>query len=231
MESSRVTAGGSHACQRRWCACFWPWCPPSCSTVERLRREPAACCSGNRWRLGSDGLHPCDGLDTSLCMLPFPNDFYTVADRGTPTGRRVVIPAGAFPDSTTGRRFDPSPWEHNDGFSPGSTILVHVPGLSLAESHVATIGDMGASLARSSPIVLVDAWTGAWWPTWANWTARRPEPRNATARHPPGTEPDRRRSLHRRLAGLEELPTYGDPAWTDLLCRARARGLRRRWGT
>jgi hypothetical protein len=129
---------------------------------------------GGDW--GATASTPCDGLDTSLCMLPFPNDFYTVADPGTPTGRRVVIPAGAFPDSTTGRTFDPSPWEHNDGFSPGSTILVHVPGLSLSQSHVATIGDMGASLARSSPIVLVDARTGAWWPTWAELDARDPNP-------------------------------------------------------
>ncbi len=119
---------------------------------------------------------PCDGLDTSLCMLPFPNDFYTVADPGTPTGRRVSIPAGAFPASTGGRTSDPSPWEQNDGFSPGSTILVHVPGLSLAETHVATIGDMGASLAGRSPIVLVDARTGARWPTWAELDVRDQNP-------------------------------------------------------
>jgi hypothetical protein len=117
---------------------------------------------------------PCSGLDTSLCMLPFPNDFYTVPDSGTPTGRRVSIPVNAFPASTGGQTFDPSPWERNDGFSPGSTILVHVPDLSLADSHVATIGDMAVSLAGSSPIVLVDTRTGARWPTWAELDVRDP---------------------------------------------------------
>jgi hypothetical protein len=141
-----------------------------------MATESGSAVAGTDGNWGATVSTPCDGLDTSLCMLPFPNDFYTVADPGAPTGRRVSIPAGALPASAEGRTFDPSPWEHNDGFSPGSTILVHVPGLSLAESHVATIGDMGASLDRRSPIVLVDARTGARCPTWAELDVRDPNP-------------------------------------------------------
>ena len=125
---------------------------------------------------GASTSTPCDGLDASLCMLPFPNDFYTVGDRTTSTGRRVSIPLGAFPPTTSGEAFDPSPWNHNDGFSPGSTILVHVPDLVLAASGVATIGNMGTSLSQSSPIVLVDTRTGARWPTWAELDVRDANP-------------------------------------------------------
>ncbi len=125
---------------------------------------------------GATAQMPCDGLDASLCMLPFPNDYYTVADPSAVTGRRVDFPAAAFPKSNSGQAFDPSAWEGNDGFSPGSTILTHVPGLDLAASGTATISDMGASLAPTGPIVLIDARTGKRWPTWAELDANDPNP-------------------------------------------------------
>jgi len=114
---------------------------------------------------GATAQAPCDPLDTSQCMLPFPNDFYTVSDPTQATGRRVNFPPGAFP-AAGASAFNPSPWEGNDGFSPGSTILTHVPGISLAASKVATLSDMGDSLAAGSPVVLMDATTNTRWPTW-----------------------------------------------------------------
>lgn len=125
---------------------------------------------------GASATAPCDGLDSSLCTLPFPNDYYTSPDPAMPTGRRISFPAGAFPTSATGHAFDPSAWENNDGFSPGSILLTHVPGIALATSHVATISDMGASLSASSPIALIDARTGARWPTWAELDANDTNP-------------------------------------------------------
>jgi hypothetical protein len=109
-------------------------------------------------------------------MLPFPSDFYTVADHGMPTGRRVYFPPGAFPASGHGGPVNPAAWEGNDGFSPGSTILTHVPGISLKASGVATISDMGASLSRQSPVVLIDASTGKRWPTWSELDVTDPDP-------------------------------------------------------
>jgi hypothetical protein len=116
---------------------------------------------------GATAQHPCDPLDSSMCMLPFPNDFYTVRDPALPTGRQVYFPPGAFPAATGAQAFDPTPWEGNDGFSPGSTILTHVPGLSLTASKMATISDMGRSLQANSPVVLLDATTGRRWPNWS----------------------------------------------------------------
>jgi hypothetical protein len=62
---------------------------------------------------------------------------------------------------------DVTPWENNDGFSPGSTILAHVPGISLSRSHAATISRIGQSLDANAPVVLIDAMTGTRWPSWA----------------------------------------------------------------
>ncbi len=36
---------------------------------------------------GATAQMPCDPLDTSQCMMPFPNDFYTVSEPSMPTGR------------------------------------------------------------------------------------------------------------------------------------------------
>lgn len=116
---------------------------------------------------GATPADPCDPLDPSGCMLPFPNDYYTVPSTTRPTGRQIYVPPGAFPTAAGSPTVDVTPWEQNDGFSPGSTILLHVPGISLSKSHVATISRVGQSLDSDTPIVLLDATTGKRWPTWA----------------------------------------------------------------
>ena len=131
--------------------------------------------SPHQW--GATARSACDPLDTRLCMLPFPNDYYTDPDGGRTTGRAVYFPPTAFPiRANASGPVDPEAWEGNDGFSPGSNILVHVPGIDLAASHVATISDMVDSLSAGDPIVLVDATTGQRWPTWAELDASDPNP-------------------------------------------------------
>ena len=39
----------------------------------------------------------CDPIDPAACLLPFPNDFFTVADATTDTGRRVNFSPLAMP--------------------------------------------------------------------------------------------------------------------------------------
>jgi hypothetical protein len=142
--------------------------PPSGTDAAGGSQAPAD------WGAGTGPL--CDGLDASLCMLPFPNDYDTSPDPSMVTGRRVDIPASAFPTTDGGTPFDPTAWDGNDGFSPGSTILTRVPGLSLSSSHVATVSDIGASLSADSPVVLVDARTGRRWPTWSEFDAKDTDP-------------------------------------------------------
>jgi hypothetical protein len=128
------------------------------------------------WGVGAAGSPSCDGLDTSQCMLPFPNDYYSVPDRGAPTGRHIDFPAAGFPAAVGQAPFNPAPWAANDGFSPGSTILIHVGGINLAKSRVATISDIGASLGPSSPVVLLDETSGQRWPVWAELDVNDPNP-------------------------------------------------------
>ncbi len=110
------------------------------------------------------------------CLLPFPDDFLTVHDPSTPTGRRVDFPTADMGQNNGGVRIDPTAWNLQDGFSPGSPIVVHVPGIDLARSGVALITNIGASLKTNAPIVLLDASTGQHVPYWAELDANDPNP-------------------------------------------------------
>jgi hypothetical protein len=39
----------------------------------------------------------CQPFGVTPCLLPFPNNLFTVPDRSTPTGLRVHLPANAMP--------------------------------------------------------------------------------------------------------------------------------------
>jgi hypothetical protein len=109
----------------------------------------------------------CDFLDPAKCLYPFPNDYFTVRDRSTDTGRRVALAPDAMPRNAGGAPIDPTEWNRNDGFSPGSTILTLVPGLDLERTGAAPETDIGRSLRATAPIVLFDATSGRRVPYWA----------------------------------------------------------------
>jgi hypothetical protein len=102
----------------------------------------------------------CEFVGQRKCLLPFPNDHFTVADPTTDTGRRVDLASDSMPANVSGTPIDPTDWNRNDGFSPGAMILAQVPKLDLDETGAAPITDIGASLEPNAPIVLVDAMTG-----------------------------------------------------------------------
>ena len=119
----------------------------------------------------------CDPIGAGQCLLPFPNDHFTErAD--TPTGRRLALPRAAMPANKDGVRIDPREWNRADGFSPGQQITVRVPGLdsrrALERSAIAPITDIGRSLARRQPVVLIDARTGRRQPYWAELDSSAP---------------------------------------------------------
>ncbi|MFG1946686.1 hypothetical protein [Nonomuraea sp. NPDC048826] len=148
--------------------------PPATATAA-----PTDATSAGATAAAGGGVPGCDPIDPAACLLPFPSDHYTVADRGTATGRRVAFPVEAMPRSAAGVPIDPAAWNRNDGFSPGSMILTLVPGLDLARTGAAPITDIGASLDRDAPIVLLDMKTGERWPYWAELDANAPEGRRA----------------------------------------------------
>jgi hypothetical protein len=106
----------------------------------------------------------------SVCMLPFPDDYYTVADPNSPTGRRINFKTAATPTNVLGSHIEAAPYNAADGFSPGSAILLKIPGIET----VADVKAMGAvpinHLSRykglKTPVVVIDAQTGQRWPIW-----------------------------------------------------------------
>src|SRR5436190_12196300 len=79
----------------------------------------------------------CDPIDTQQCLLPFPDNFYTVTDATSATGRRLHFPPAAMPKNTSGVPIDPTDWNRQDGFSPGSAVMVRIPNLDLARTGIA----------------------------------------------------------------------------------------------
>ena len=132
----------------------------------------------------------CDPLDERACLLPWPNDAFTVPDPSTPTGRRLAIVTDSTPVNADGVSIDPTDQNQADGFSPGSSILAFVPGLDVEASGIAPSTDIGASLAEDSPIVVLDTTTGERIPYWAELDAQAPEGDQVLIVHPASSLPE-----------------------------------------
>ncbi len=102
----------------------------------------------------------CQPYSGRPCLFPFPDNRLTRRDRASHTGLRVNLPAAAMPVNTKGIRVQVAPYDRSDGFSPGSAIVVHVPGLdnarALRRTGVVPLTDEAQSFARRQPVVLID---------------------------------------------------------------------------
>jgi hypothetical protein len=106
----------------------------------------------------------------SLCLLPFPDDYYTTPDPSTATGRRIDFHAAAMPANGGGTPINPAPYLRNDGFSPGQGIVLKVPGLDTAaakqQTGAAPLNHLGRYAEPDTPVVVIDAATGQRQPIW-----------------------------------------------------------------
>jgi len=144
----------------------------------------------------------CDFLDTTVCLQPFPNDYYTVNDPSTPTGKRIAL----APTSTPANSGNASPTNlsvtelnRNDGFSPGNQIILKVPGLDTPQAFSNTgfvpLDDISDYKRADQPVLLIDAETGERQAIWAeldsNPTTVDPTPGNdgGINMNPSNTEP------------------------------------------
>ena len=154
----------------------------------------------------------CDVIATD-CLLPFPNDRFTVADASTPTGRRVALDQASMPDNAGGVHIDPEHWNELDGFSPGAAPLLRIADLDLTASGVAPITDLAASLVPDAPIVLLDATTGTRLAYWAELDSHaEPGAVPTLAIHPAAVLPEG----HRIVVGARDLvTTAGDAGRAD----------------
>lgn len=107
----------------------------------------------------------CDPLDTRQCLLPFPSNAYR-------TEGRVALPVDGMPVNEGGVAIDPTEWNRNDGFSPNTPILTHVPGLDADASNLPPWTDLESSLADDASVILVNVDSGERVPLWAELDAK-----------------------------------------------------------
>jgi hypothetical protein len=118
------------------------------------------------------------------CLLPWPNDAFT-KKATTSTGRQINLYRDQTPKNKSGKSIDPTYQNYNDGFSPGSEIMVAIPNLSLANSNIATSQQIDTSSPPKNacitdatlPVRLFDVTKNVCVPYWAEIDAQDP---NAT---------------------------------------------------
>lgn len=118
-----------------------------------------------------------------LCMLPFPDDYYTVANPSSATGRQVDFKDAGMPANVLGRHIEAAPYNEADGFSPGSVILLKVPGIETVADVAATgatpINHLAGYAEPDAPVVVIDAQTGRRWPIWTEIDSTAADPSKA----------------------------------------------------
>jgi hypothetical protein len=102
----------------------------------------------------------CQPYSATPCLLPFPSNLFTRPDSTSATGLRVALPTLAMPVDSKGHRVGVAEYDRNDGFSPGSAMIVHVPGLdnpkAFARTGAVGLLDMSKEFVPSQPIVVID---------------------------------------------------------------------------
>ncbi len=174
---------------------------------------PSVASAGPLPRIDTSDADRCDFIakpNRGLCLLPFPNDYYTVRDPSTHTGLRVNLKTAAMPANVDGKHVDARPYNLNDGFSPGQPILLKVPGLNSKAATDRTgavpIDHIGRYKDRDAPIVLLDATTGKRWPIWAEIDSNATEPDKVALEIHPARNLVAR---HRYIVALRNLKTAG----------------------
>ena len=159
--------------------------------------------------LGAAG--QCDFIaqqEGSPCMLPFPNDYYTVRDRSTPTERRLNLQTPAMPANASGVHVDAAPYNASDGFSPGQPIVVRVPGLdnpaALSQTGAVPLNHLRRYKRADQPIVVIDAKTGKRWPIWVEIDSNATSPEGTALLIHPAVNFD---SRHRYIVAMRDLRT------------------------
>jgi hypothetical protein len=113
----------------------------------------------------------CQPYSGKPCLFPFPDNRLTRPDRASATKLQVKLPAAAMPRDKNGIVIQPGPYDRNDGFSPGSTIVLRVPGLdnpaAITRTGLVPVTNIAQSLAKRQAIVLIDQATGRRQLIWA----------------------------------------------------------------
>jgi hypothetical protein len=135
---------------------------PAASPIPTKAQNPAHCDPIGGWQPG-DGSHDC--------LLPFPNNYFSVVDDKSITGRRVQINGHAMPSDVADKPISPLLWDRNDGFSVGSTLLTYVPGMTknidVTKSRMPRVDSISRYTKPNAGVVVINPKTGRRWPIWA----------------------------------------------------------------
>jgi hypothetical protein len=137
----------------------------------------------------------CDPFDKSACLLPWPNDYFRKHGH-------LALTDAQMPKSTDGTPIAARDYNWSDGFSPGQIIVTLVPGLDLKRSGAAPVTDVGRSLGRGQPIVVIDAKTGKRQLIWSELNSIPKNPRKRALYVHPGIG---WREGHRYIVALRNL--------------------------
>ncbi|HEX4672378.1 MAG TPA: hypothetical protein VH279_08910, partial [Solirubrobacteraceae bacterium] len=165
----------------------------------------------------------CQPFAKKSCLLPFPSNLFTKRDKSSVTGLRVHLPAGAMPVNGKRSRVGVAAYDRSDGFSPGSSIIVHVSGLDNARAFsrtgAGTLANMGRSLRKRQPIVVIDERTGKRQLIWSELDANQTSAQDINLLIHPGKN---LAEGHTYVVVLRNLRTAGGklikaPAWFERL--------------
>jgi hypothetical protein len=150
------------------------------SPVAPLDRDEAVCSVGSEnptarpyYGPGIDTSNAdrCDFMDPTVCLQPWPNDYFTKSDASTDTGRRLNFQSASLPANKDGVHIDPTDFNHADGFSPGSLITLKIPQLdtqaAFDQSGIVPITDEHRYADANQPVVVINADTGQRQPIFA----------------------------------------------------------------
>ncbi|MFL5892922.1 MAG: hypothetical protein ACJ75I_09305, partial [Solirubrobacterales bacterium] len=151
----RAVAQGSAAIRRT---------VPQCKTLESANRCETIAAPG------------------SNCLFPWPSNHFTVRKHSSATGREVNLHEESMPTNRHDVHVDPTELNRSDGFSPGVSIVTHVPGMDTPEAFDQTgavpLTDMEQAFRPNQPIVLIDAKTGKRKLIWSELDANATSPEN-----------------------------------------------------
>lgn len=118
----------------------------------------------------------CDFLDTTVCLQPFANDYFT-KNADTLTGKQLNISPSSTPankgkpSNPNGTNIDPTDMNRGDGFSPGNLIVLKIPGLdtpaAFENSGLVPITNLNAYDDPNQAVMVINADTGERHPIWA----------------------------------------------------------------
>ena len=152
----------------------------------------------------------CDPIDPAHCLFPWPNDYFTVRDKRTPTGRRLALTTSMMPRNKDGVPIEPADYNRSDGFSPGQGIVLKVPGFDTTEalrrSGAVPVTDLERAYDRHQPIVVINARTRRRHLIWAEVDSNASSPAQAALLIRPGVnfrEGERYIVALRRLRGAD----------------------------